>query len=54
MTGVNRARLSRLIRSGVVRPPRAPLTRSLLTYDPPRMKGDASAVAALVKERRSE
>lgn len=45
-------RLSRLIRDGVVRPGRAALPRSLLTDEPPRMKGGASAVAALIEERR--
>lgn len=45
-------RLSRLIRNGVVRPGRAPLPRSLFTDEPPRMKGGASAVAALIEERR--
>jgi prevent-host-death family protein len=45
-------RLSRLVRNGVVRPGRVPLPKSLLTDDPPRMKGGASAVAALIAERR--
>lgn len=45
-------RLSRLIREGIVRPGRAPLSRSLFTVQPPRPKGDASAVAALLAERR--
>jgi antitoxin (DNA-binding transcriptional repressor) of toxin-antitoxin stability system len=45
-------RLSRLIRDGVVRPGRAALPRSLLTDEPPRKNGGASAVAALIEERR--
>jgi prevent-host-death family protein len=48
-------RLSRLIRGGVVRPGRTPLSSSpLFTAQPPRPKGDASAVAALLAERRSD
>jgi prevent-host-death family protein len=38
-------RLSRLIREGIVRPGRAPLSGSLFTAQPPRPNGDASAVA---------
>jgi prevent-host-death family protein len=45
-------RLSRLVRDGVVTPGRAALPRSLLTDAPPRTKGGASAVAALIEERR--
>jgi prevent-host-death family protein len=45
-------RLSRLVRDGVVTPGRAALPRSLLTDAPPRTKGSASAVAALIEERR--
>jgi prevent-host-death family protein len=45
-------RLSRLVRDGVVRPARAPLSRALLTEEPPRIKDDVSAVAALLEERR--
>jgi prevent-host-death family protein len=45
-------RLSRLIRNGVVRPARARLSRQLLAGQPPRPKGRASAVAALIAERR--
>jgi len=45
-------RLSRLVREGVVRPARKALPRSLLTGEPPRMKGSASAVAALIEERQ--
>ncbi len=45
-------RLSRLIREGIVRAGRAPLSRALFTTQPPRPKRDASAVAALLAERR--
>ena len=45
-------RLSRLIREGIVRPGRAPPSRALFADQPPRPKGGASAVAALIKERR--
>ncbi len=45
-------RLSRLIREGIVRPVSKLLASSLFTSRPPRPKGDASAVATLVAERR--
>ena len=45
-------RLSRLIREGIVRPGRGRLSRALFTDQPPRPKGGASAVAALIEERR--
>jgi prevent-host-death family protein len=45
-------RLSRLIREGIVLPGRAPLARTLFTDRPPRAKGAASAVRALIEERR--
>jgi prevent-host-death family protein len=45
-------RLSRLIRDGIVRPGRAPLPRALFTEQPPRPKRGASAVRALIQERR--
>jgi prevent-host-death family protein len=45
-------RLSRLVREGIVRPGRTPLASSLFTAQPPRPKRDASAVAALLAERR--
>jgi prevent-host-death family protein len=46
------ARLTRLIRDGIVRPARAPLPRSFFTRELPSLKGDASAVEALLDERR--
>ena len=45
-------RLARLIRSGVVRPGRGKLPRWLLTEEPPRLKGGASVLEALLEERR--
>jgi len=45
-------RLARLIRNGVVRPGRGRLPRWLLTEEPPRLKGGASALEALLEERR--
>jgi prevent-host-death family protein len=50
--GEQDGRLSRLIREGIVRPGRTPLASSLFAAQPPRRKGDASAVAALLAERR--
>jgi prevent-host-death family protein len=44
--------LERLVREGIVRPGREPFPRALLREQPPRPKGGASAVAALVNERR--
>ena len=46
-------RLSRLVREGIVRPGRAPPPRTLFTERPPRAKGKASAVGALIEERRT-
>jgi prevent-host-death family protein len=45
-------RLSRLVRAGIVRPGRTALSRTLFATRPPRPKGKASAVAALVDARR--
>jgi len=45
-------RLSGLLRDGVVRPRRAEQPRALLTSQPPRASADASAVDALLEERR--
>jgi prevent-host-death family protein len=45
-------RLSRLIREGTVRPGRAPLSRALFADRPPRPSRGASAVQALIEERR--
>ncbi len=45
-------RLSRLVRSGIVRPRRAAPPRSLFSDQPPRAKAGASALTALLEERR--
>jgi prevent-host-death family protein len=45
-------RLSRLIRDGILRPSRAAPSRTLFETPPPRAKAGASAVAALIAERR--
>jgi antitoxin (DNA-binding transcriptional repressor) of toxin-antitoxin stability system len=45
-------RLSRLIRDGIVRPGRGAPPRALFTEPPPRPKAGASALAALLEERR--
>ena len=45
-------RLSRLIRDGIVRPARAAIPRALFTEPPPRPQPGASAVEALIEERR--
>lgn len=45
-------RLSRLLRDGIVRPPRAALPRSLFKSPPPRAEARASALDALLEERR--
>jgi|SRR5690242_19904436 prevent-host-death family protein len=45
-------RLSRLIRDGIVRPGRGAAPRALFTEPPPHPKAGASALAALLKERR--
>ncbi len=50
--GEQDGRLSRLIREGVVRPARSRLARKLFTDRPPRPKSGASAVAAVIEERR--
>ena len=45
-------RLARLVRDGVVRPARTNLAPKLFTGELPRTKGGASAVEALIAERR--
>jgi len=46
------SRLARLIRDGIVRPARAAVPKALFTTKPPRLKGSASGVRALLEERR--
>jgi prevent-host-death family protein len=45
-------KLSRLVRDGIVRPRRNVLPRTLFSKQPPRAKAGASAVDALLQERR--
>jgi prevent-host-death family protein len=47
------SRLARLVRDGVVRPARTTLPRSFLATKPPRLHKGASAVGAILEERRS-
>jgi prevent-host-death family protein len=45
-------RLARLVRDGIVRPARRAMPKALLATSPPRAKAGASAVCALLEERR--
>ena len=45
-------KLLRLVRDGIVRPRRAAPSRTLFSQPPPRAKAGASAVKALLEERR--
>ncbi len=45
-------RLARLIREGIVRPRRRPLSKKFLTEEPPKAENGVSIVAALLEERR--
>jgi prevent-host-death family protein len=45
--------LARLVRSGVVRPARARLPKAVLTTPPPVSRPGASALGALLDERRA-
>ena len=45
-------RLARLVRSGIVRPRRAATPRTLFSDQPSRAKAGASALEALLEERR--
>lgn len=46
-------RLERLVRDGIVRPARVVFPKALIAADPPRPKRNASAVRALLDERRA-
>jgi prevent-host-death family protein len=52
LEGEDDGRLARLVRSGIVRPRRVALARTLLSDQPPRAKAGASALTALLEERR--
>jgi prevent-host-death family protein len=45
-------RLARLVREGIVRPRRKPLSRKFFTEELPKAKDGVSVVAALIQERR--
>ena len=45
-------RLARLVREGIVRPPRGAAPKTVLGAAPPRPRRGASAVRALLEERR--
>ena len=45
-------RLSRLVRDGLVRPRRSKPSQALFSAQPPRAKAGASALDALIEERR--
>ena len=46
-------RLTRLVRDGIVRPARAPVSKALFASKPPRPKDGASGVRALLEDRRA-
>ncbi len=50
--GASDGRLSRLLRDGVIRPRRSTPLRALFSSQPPRARKGASAVDALIRERR--
>jgi prevent-host-death family protein len=50
--GAQDGKLSRLVRDGLVRPRRTRPPRALFTSEPPRTSAGASAVNALLEERR--
>jgi prevent-host-death family protein len=52
LSGLHDGRLSRLVRDGIVRPGRRTMSRTLFADQPPRLKDSASAVRALIEERR--
>jgi prevent-host-death family protein len=45
-------RLARLVRAGIVRPARGPVSPPVLRSDPPRARKGASALRVLLEERR--
>jgi prevent-host-death family protein len=50
--GADEGRLARLVRDGLVRPGRAPPPLQVLATRPPRANANASALEALIAERR--
>jgi prevent-host-death family protein len=53
VAGDSTGQLSRLVRGGIVRPARSPMAMNLFATKPPRPKGAASGVKALLEERRT-
>ena len=51
--GTDAGRLDRLVRDGIVRPARIATPKVVLSTPPPRPRGTASGVRALLDERRS-
>jgi len=51
--GADEGRLARLVREGLVRPRRAPLSKKFFTAKLPRVRTGASVVEALLEERRN-
>jgi prevent-host-death family protein len=47
------SRLGRLVRDGIVRPPRAAFPKALLASKPPCLKDGVSGVRALIDDRRA-
>lgn len=52
LEGAQEGRVTRLVRDGLVRPRRVRPSRALFTSQPPRASAGASAVDALMEERR--
>ena len=52
LEGGQEGKLSRLFRDGLVRPRRTPPPRALFASQPPQARAGASAVDALIEERR--
>ena len=50
--GSDDERLEWLVRAGIVRPPRKPLPRSIISTRPPKLRPGVSAVQVLLEERR--
>jgi prevent-host-death family protein len=49
---IDNERRARLIREGIVRPRRKPLSKAFLAESPPKAKDGASILEALLEERR--
>ena len=51
--GEETGRLPRLVRAGIVRPARAAVAKTMFAAKPPRPRGAASGVRALLDDRRN-